>query len=53
VENHQQELKELMEEHGSVSNEVQKTVGDVATAFVVSGCKAGIVVMQSANVPVD
>jgi len=53
VENHQQELKELMEEHGSVSNEVQKTVGDVATAFVVSGCKAGIVVLQAANVPLD
>lgn len=53
VENHQQELKELMEEHGSVGNEVKKTVGDVATAFVVFGCKAGIVVVQAANVPLD
>ena len=53
VENHQQELKMLMEEHGSVGNEVRKTVGDVATAFVVAGCKAGIVVIQAANVPLD
>jgi hypothetical protein len=53
VESHQQELKMLMEEHGSVGNEVRKTVGDVATAFVVAGCKAGIVVIQAANVPLD
>jgi hypothetical protein len=53
VENHQQELKMLMEEHGIVGNEVRKTVGDVATAFVVAGCKAGIVVIQAANVPLD
>lgn len=48
VENHQQELKELMEEHGSVGHEVKKTIGDVATAFVVSGCKASVVVVQAA-----
>jgi hypothetical protein len=53
VANHQQELKELMEEHGSVGSEVRKTVGDVATAFVVAGCKAGIVVIQAVNVPLD
>jgi len=51
VENHHHELKELMEEHGSVGHEVKKTIGDVATAFVVSGCKAGLVVVQAANVP--
>jgi hypothetical protein len=48
VESHQQELKELTEEHGSVGHEVKKTIGDVATAFVVSGCKAGLVVVQAA-----
>lgn len=53
TENHQQEIKDLMEEHGSVGNEVQKTVGDVATAFVVARCKAGIVVVQTANIPSD
>ncbi|KAF7985947.1 hypothetical protein HWV62_43888 [Athelia sp. TMB] len=52
VENHREELKELIEEHGSVGNEVKKTIGDVATAFVVSGCKAGLVVVQ-AGVPAE
>ena len=52
VENHREELKELIEEHGSVGNEVKKTIGDVATAFVVSGCKAGLVVIQ-AGVPAE
>jgi len=48
VENHRAELKELMEEqHSNVGNEVKKTIGDVATAFVVSGCKAGLVVIQA------
>lgn len=48
VESHRAELKELMEEHSSVGNEVKKTIGDVATSFVVSGCKAGLVVIQAA-----
>lgn len=48
VESHQQELRELTEEHGSVGHEVKKTIGDVATAFVISGCKAGLVVVQAA-----
>lgn len=52
VENHREELKELIEEHGSVGNEVKKTIGDVATAFVVSGCKAGLVVIQ-AGIPAE
>jgi len=47
VENHRDELKQLVEEHGSVGNEVKKTIGDVATALVVSGCKAGLVVIQA------
>jgi len=53
VENHQQELKDLMEEYGNVGNEVKRTVGDVAAAFVVARCKAGIVVIQTANIPMD
>jgi hypothetical protein len=49
VENHQQELRELMEEHGRVGAEVRKTVGDVATAFVVAGVGSGVVVLQAAG----
>jgi hypothetical protein len=49
VEDHSQELKDLMNSYGHVGSEVKKTIGDVATGFVVSGCKAGIVVLQAAN----
>jgi hypothetical protein len=49
VENHRQELHELMQEHGQVGAEVRKTVGDVATAFVVAGVGSGIVVLQAAG----
>lgn len=48
VENHQAELKELMGEYGTVGSDVKKTIGDVATAFVVAGCGAGVVVLQAA-----
>ena len=48
-ENHRQELQELMQEHGHVGTEVRKTVGDVATAFVVAGVGSGIVVLQAAG----
>ncbi|PPQ69428.1 hypothetical protein CVT24_001477 [Panaeolus cyanescens] len=50
VENHRKELKQLMEEHEHVSTEVRKTIGDVATAFVVAGVGSGIVVLQAAGV---
>jgi hypothetical protein len=53
VENHAQELKELMDEYGSVGSEVKKTIGDVATAFVVAGCGSGVVVLQAADIPLD
>ena len=53
VENHHAELKGLMDEHGGVASEVKKTVGDVAAAFIVTGSKASIVVMQAANVALD
>ena len=49
VEDHQKELKELVEKHGGIANEVRKTAGDVATALVVSGCSASLVVLQAAS----
>ncbi|TDL22140.1 hypothetical protein BD410DRAFT_770653 [Rickenella mellea] len=49
VENHNHELKELMEEYGTVRSDVKKTIGDVATALVVAGCNAGLVVVQAAT----
>ncbi|KNZ72012.1 K(+)/H(+) antiporter 1 [Termitomyces sp. J132] len=49
VENHARELKDVMGEYGSVGSEVKKTIGDVATAFVVAGCAEGVVVLQEAN----
>jgi len=53
VENHHAELKQLMEQYGAVGSEVKKTVGDVATALMVSGCKASIVVLQSTNASLE
>ncbi|KAH9891803.1 Sodium/hydrogen exchanger family-domain-containing protein [Cubamyces lactineus] len=48
VENHHAELKSVMEEHGGgVANEVKRTVGDVATSLVVSGCQASVIVFQA------
>ncbi|KAJ7782014.1 Sodium/hydrogen exchanger family-domain-containing protein [Mycena maculata] len=48
VENHAGELKELIDEYGSVGTEVRKTMGDVASAFVVAGAGSGLVVVQAA-----
>ena len=48
VENHRAELRTLMDEHSHVGAEVRKTVGDVATAFVVAGVGSGVVVVQAA-----
>ncbi|KAL0961524.1 hypothetical protein HGRIS_006464 [Hohenbuehelia grisea] len=53
VENHANELKGLMEEHGNVGPEVKRTIGDVATAFIVVGCGSAVVVVQAANIPLD
>lgn len=47
AENHHAELKQLVEEHGGIGSEVKKTVGDVATSFIVTGSKASIVVLQA------
>lgn len=53
AENHHAELKQLIDKHGGVASEVKKTVGDVASAFIVTGSKASIVVLQAANVADD
>jgi hypothetical protein len=53
VEDHHRELKEVMEEYGHVGQEVRKTIGDVASAFMGAQRGAGIVVLQTANVPLD
>lgn len=37
-----------MDEYRNVGTEVKKTIGDVATAFLVTGCSAGVVVLQAA-----
>ena len=50
MENHRNELKELMGEHEYVGAEVRKTIGDVGTAFVVAGVGSGVVVVQAAGV---
>jgi len=50
VENHRRELKELINECEDVGEEVRKTIGDVATAFVVAGVGSGVVVVQAAGV---
>ncbi|EKM52040.1 uncharacterized protein PHACADRAFT_187402 [Phanerochaete carnosa HHB-10118-sp] len=53
AENHHVELKGLMDEHGGIATEVKKTVGDVAAAFIVTGSKTSIVVLQAADAGVD
>ncbi|KAK0467114.1 Sodium/hydrogen exchanger family-domain-containing protein [Desarmillaria tabescens] len=50
VENHAKEIKELMDEHGHVGPEVKKTIGDVATSFVLSRCVSGVIVVQAAAI---
>jgi len=49
VENHMKELKEMVEAQGGIGSEVKKTVGDVATAVIVSGCNVSLVVVQAAT----
>jgi len=52
VESHQDEMKTILGDqhgfgHGGLGNEIRQTIGDVATAFVVSGVSAGLLVMQA------
>ena len=49
VENHHQELKDLMEEHGGVSSEVRKTLGEVASAVVLGDYGASFLVVQASR----
>lgn len=49
VEDHHKELKKLIEAYGHVGGEVRKTIGDVATALVASGCNVGLIVLQASN----
>ena len=51
VEDHTQELKEVLRGGKPIGGEVKRTIGDVGTALVVSGVKAGVVVLQAANPP--
>jgi len=51
VEDHTAELKEVLHAGNPVGGEVRRTIGDVGTALVVSGVKAGVVVLQAANLP--
>jgi len=53
TEDHSQELKGLTEKNGRIGGEVKRTIGDVATALVVSGCGAGLVVLQAATRSLD
>ena len=51
---HHHEFKDLIEEHRAVGHEVvRKTIGEVAAAFVVSGCASEMMVLQAANVSLD
>lgn len=49
VQDHSADLKTLVETHGAVGGEVRKTVGDVATALVVVGLDAGLIVVQAST----
>jgi len=51
VEDHTAELKEVLHSGKPIGGEVGRTIGDVGTALVVSGVKAGVVVLQAANSP--
>ncbi|KAG8952977.1 K(+)/H(+) antiporter [Tulasnella sp. 424] len=52
AESHHDEMKILLDEeegrkHGGLGNEMRNTLGDVATAFMVSRVSAGLLVMQA------
>ncbi|KAJ3895759.1 Sodium/hydrogen exchanger family-domain-containing protein [Lentinula edodes] len=52
VENHAKEIKRLMEEQHShgLGVDVRKTIGDVASSIVISGCAEEILVVQAADI---
>ncbi|KAJ2914554.1 hypothetical protein MD484_g5864, partial [Candolleomyces efflorescens] len=49
VQDHQRELKDVMDGYGQLGPEVRKALGDVACAFVAAGVGSGIVVLQAAS----
>ena len=49
-ETYHRELRQVMEEHGHVGSEVRRTLGDVATAILLAGRGAGIIVLQAAHI---
>ena len=49
VQDHQRELKDVMDEYDQLGPEVRKALGDVASAFVAAGVGSGIVVLQAAT----
>ncbi|VDB87370.1 unnamed protein product [Peniophora sp. CBMAI 1063] len=50
VEDHHSELKELSDERGEhLTSDVRKTIGDVASAFVVTDVRAALIVMQAST----
>lgn len=54
VEDHHAELKELSDERGEhLTSDVRKTIGDVASAFVVTDVRAALVVMQATTAAMD
>jgi hypothetical protein len=53
VGNDQETLKQLMTAHGNVGNDVKRTLGDMATAFLLAGRGAGIIVLQAAHTSVE
>ncbi|KAI6098205.1 Sodium/hydrogen exchanger family-domain-containing protein [Pisolithus sp. B1] len=48
TESHHHELKEIFEEYGTNGDMVRKTIGDVASAMVVSSSASTLVVLQAA-----
>ena len=50
VESHAVELKQITDENGTTgaAQEVRKTIGDVATAFIAARSYVGLVVLQTA-----
>jgi len=53
AEYHRAELKELIDEYGSIDGEMSRTIGDVATALVAAGGDAGLIVLQAASANLD
>jgi hypothetical protein len=49
VDSHKQELKQLIPEYRSVDQDVTKTIGEIATAFLASSNNTGMIIIQASN----